>query len=485
MDTVAGCTVGCEPHAEMTDARTATLASLRIIWADWDIIRLHFPVTGLSAYYMAPKACMNCIAKSFCWTSMCVIVCTACNAPASESPRDDIPLAYAVNYVVQPHPAQGTLDVALQVSQSQHLLRELRFAQQAQLSVRRADGELRTENGDVVWQVPESGGTLRWTVAAASRRNDNGYDAWLGENWGLLRAEDIVPRAATRTLRGAFSETSMQFRLPSGWSVVTAYAETNGKFLIDKQHRRFAQPDGWIVMGHIGTRRETIAGVRVAVAGPVDHGVRRMDMLALLSWTLPELARVLPELPPRLAVVSAGDPMWRGGLSAPQSLFIHADRPLISENSTSTLLHEVMHSALRIKTRAGYDWIVEGLAEYYSLQLLRRSGGISRSRYEAALRDQADWSKSATKLCRASSTGATTALAVTLFAALDAEIRDATKRKASLDDVLRQLQESGQGIDVQLLRQSLQQLGVGKSKVLDNKNLPGCTRPAPGKRDPD
>lgn len=428
---------------------------------------------------------MNCIAKTGCWILSCLLVSTACNVPASESPADDASLTYTVSYVVQPHPSQGTLDVAMQVRQSRWLLRELRFASGPQITLRNADGELRSDAGNVVWLLPESGGTLRWTVSAANRRNGDGYDAWLGETWGLLRAEDLVPRATTRTLRGALSKTSLQFRLPNSWSVVTAYAGKNNQFAIEKPQRRFAQPDGWIVMGHLGTRRETIAGVRVAVAGPVDHSVRRMEILALLNWTLPELARVLPQLPPRLSIVSAGDPMWRGGLSAPQSLFIHADRVLISENATSTLLHEVMHSALRIATRPGYDWIVEGLAEYYSLQLLRRSGGISQSRFEIALREQADWSKSARNLCRPASTGATTALAVTIFAALDAEIRTATERKASLDDVLRKLQQSGQAVDLQTLRRTLQQLGIAKSSVLSNKNLPGCSAMAQANQDAD
>ena len=60
--------------------------------------------------------------------------------------------------------------------------------------------------------------------------------------------------------------------------------------------------------------------------GPQGHGVRRQDILAMLRWTLPKLRRILGQLPERLTVVSAGDPMWRGGLSAPRSLFLHAER---------------------------------------------------------------------------------------------------------------------------------------------------------------
>ena len=69
--------------------------------------------------------------------------------------------------------------------------------------------------------------------------------------------------------------------------------------------------------------------------------------------------------------------MWRGALSAPQSLYVHAERPLLSGNATSTLLHEIVHIGLGLADERGADWIVEGLAEYYSLEVLRRSGTIS------------------------------------------------------------------------------------------------------------
>ena len=52
-------------------------------------------------------------------------------------------------------------------------------------------------------------------------------------------------------------------------------------------------------------------------------------------------------------VVGAADPMWRGGLSASNSLFLHADRPLISENGTSTLVHELTHVITRVRGADG------------------------------------------------------------------------------------------------------------------------------------
>ena len=121
-------------------------------------------------------------------------------------------------------------------------------------------------------------------------------------------------------------------------------------------------------------------------------------------------------------------------------MFLHSDRPLISENRTSTLLHELGHIALGIRGDEESDWIVEGLAEFYSLESLRRSGSISGQRLQAGVASTAQWGKALADAVRhAVRTGATTARAVLALRAADAEIRSATGGKASLDDVARKL----------------------------------------------
>jgi hypothetical protein len=403
-----------------------------------------------------------------------LISCTACGAPTPGSAAPADPLSYRVDYDLRPDPDEGTVAVSLTLAQSRALLRELRFSTDPRISGISGDGDLLVAAGEVTWRPPATGGTLHWRVRVAHRRNGDGYDAWLGPEWGLFRAEDVVPRAATRTLKGASSQTWLRFDLPDDWSVVTEYHDDSGRFRVTKPGRRFDQPSGWMVLGALGTRRETIAGSRVAVAGPVGQSIRRMDILALMQWTLPELARVVPELPDRLTIVSAGDPMWRGALSGPQSLYIHADRPLLSENATSTLLHELMHVSLGFTARRGYDWILEGLAEYYSLELLRRSGTISAHRYDRALADLTDWATRATQLCGDASTGAETALAVTVFAALDREIRERTDDTVGLDDVVQRLWHVTGDVDLELLRSTAEQLEGAKSDMLHIDKLPGC-----------
>lgn len=291
---------------------------------------------------------------------------------------------------------------------------------------------------------------------------------------GIFRAEDIIPRATTRTLRGARSRTELMFTLPRQWSVVTQYYGRDDRFRINVRDRRFDQPSGWIAIGRIGVRRDTIAGLRVAVAGPVGQSLRRLDTLALLNWTLPEVVRLLPNTPKRLTVVTAGDPMWRGGLSAPQSFFMHADRPLISENATSPMLHEVMHVSLGLQSMPGYDWIVEGLAEYYSLELLHRSGTISNDRYTQAKSEQSEWAKAADSLCSRLSTGATTALAVTVFSAVNAELVNSSAATLSLDDIARDLATLDTKIGIEELQASIERASGHKSDLLHIDKLPGC-----------
>lgn len=199
-----------------------------------------------------------------------------------------------------------------------------------------------------------------------------------------------------------------------------------------------------------------------------------MDMLALLNWTLPSLTRLLPDFPERLTIISASDGMWRGGLSGPRSLYLHASLPLISENSTSTLLHEIMHIGTGLSAARGADWIVEGLAEFYGLEILRRSRTITQDRFEDAIEDLAEWGREADTLCTRESTAATTARAVALFAAL----RDEMRRNGGgdpLDDVLRNLVRAGGKVSVAEFRRLAADVHGSMPAALKLSNLPGCT----------
>ena len=397
----------------------------------------------------------------------------ACGVPASESADRTNNREYSLHYTLSPDPATSTVLVEMRLRQPGDLVREISFPVSDQISNVGGDGDLRVHNNRVQWQPPTDGGALEWRVLVRQERGNNAFDALLNTEWGIFRAEDVIPRARTRTLKGSESRTTLAFDLPADWSAISEYSALEQPIVINRAERRFDEPTGWIAIGKLGIRRETIAGTRVAIAAPQTHDVRRMDMLALLNWTLPELHEVLPDALPRLTIISAGDPMWRGGLSAPASLFLHADRPLISENATSTLLHEVMHTALGLRPRAGNDWIVEGLAEYYSIELLRRGHATSASRAKKAFARQAEWGSQSAALCGGKSTAATTALAVTVFSNLDRELLEKSDGKVDLDSLLPNLMNSD--IDLNSLIVAVEDTIGARPDTLHSDNLPGCS----------
>ena len=406
------------------------------------------------------------------WPGLTILIFAACGMSDSESASREAPGEYEVHYTITPVPASSTVHVELSLKQARALLRELSFAADTRIRNIKADGQVITHGDRITWHPPATGGTLAWEAKVRSQRGKGRFDALLSADWGIFRMEDIIPRARTRTLKGAESRTSFEFSLPTAWSAITVYPSIDTPIAVDRSERRFDQPTGWIAIGDLGVRRETIAGTRVAIVAPRGEDMRRMDMLALLNWTLPELAEILPNALPRLTIVGAGDPMWRGGLSAPASFFLHAGRPLISENATSALLHEVMHTALGIRPRAGYDWIVEGLAEYYSIELLRRGKAVTADRASTAMRRQHEWAEQAELLCADASTAATTALAVTILAALDRELSAATNGEAGLDDLLPGI--VGRDVDLAVLTALASDVMGAPPDVLHIDKLPGC-----------
>jgi len=181
---------------------------------------------------------------------------------------------------------------------------------------------------------------------------------------------------------------------------------------------------------------------------------------------------VFPRDPAKLLVVGAGDPMWRGGLSAPNSYFMHADRPLVSENGTSSLVHELVHVFSRISDTDNSDWISEGIAEYYAIEVMRRAGGLSEDRYQKVREHLIKWSKPVKSLRTETSTGPVTARAVLLLQELDREIRQATKdgQQRSLDDVARGLMRMDKASTKDFIEITENVMGRS-SKVLDTRLL--------------
>lgn len=389
---------------------------------------------------------------------------------------------YEARYRAQLQPASGTIHVELTLSGAK-LPSKLVFHADPQRhhAFKTGDaaqaGSLEHKNNRVTWRPQGKVARLNYDFVVDHEKRPGSYDSRMSADWALFRGDKMVPKTSVTAVRGLQSRTTLEFVLPPSWSIVTAYPDTE-PLRIDDPRRSFDRPKGWMLAGKLGTRSETIAGVQTIVAAPTGQDIRRQDLLAFLSWNLPVLAKVFPTLPPRLLIVTAGDPMWRGGLSGPTSLFVHASRPLISENRTSTLLHELVHVAMGIRGDEESDWIVEGFAEFYSIETLRRSRGISQKRYEEAMKRLDERGRRSMELFGQHSTGARTSRAVTVLKAVDSEIRAATQGRASLDQVAHELATRRGEVGLDLLQSVAARVAGRPLRSLERSRLLSAGRSA-------
>jgi len=370
---------------------------------------------------------------------------------------------YDLTYRAQFLPGAGVAATAIEVAQQQPGLTLLDLnAPAARYSAFEGDGPIRRDGDRLIWEVPPQGGTLRYRVRIDHKRDD-AWDSRITARWAIARLDELFPPARSRARAGAGARTRLALSGPADWSFETRYGPVGPDGVqLDTRGRRLDRPLGWMAAGDLGIRRTRIGERRIAIAGPKDEDFRRMDTLAFLRWTLPELLRIAPSFPNRLLIVGGSQDMWRGGLSGPGSLYVHPDRPLVSGNATSTLLHELLHVATEEPPAKGDDWIVEGIAEYYASVILLRTGGISESRYRRTLNMLEDWAEREDGTLTDPSTGADTARAVLLFRDLDQELAAAG---SSLDVVTAELM-SGRVSRGRLLDLVRAELG-GASAVLD------------------
>ena len=168
--------------------------------------------------------------------------------------------------------------------------------------------------------------------------------------------------------------------------------------------------------------------------------------------------------------------MWRGGLSGPNSVFVHADRPLISTDLSSPILHELMHAVMGARSGEDGDWVVEGLAELYSLELLVRSKTVSRRRYAKALRRLEEKGRGVVSLAREDVSGAVTARAVVLLREIDEQIEAATDGEASLDDVVKRLSSEHGVVTGERFRRIAEDVAGSRIAVFARREFPRSIR---------
>ncbi|WP_341936689.1 hypothetical protein [Marinimicrobium sp. C2-29] len=390
---------------------------------------------------------------------------------ALPSLADDKPV-YRLDYHVTLNPDEDRAEVVIE-SENNGMLKRLNFdIGSGRYSNIEANGELEVKDDRAIWHPPEKDARLTLHAKITHQRRSDGYDARMTGDWAIFRGDDVVPAARVRTRPGARAEAYLTFTLPEHWSSVsTGWKKLKDRhFRIDNPERRFDRPTGWMIAGKLGTRREKLGDTRLAVSAPRGSDLRRMDIVTLATIVWPEMEKAFGATPPKIAIIGHGDPMWRGGLSGPNAMYLHADRPMVSENGTSTLIHELVHVVTRISGKGNHDWIDEGLAEFYAVELMFRAGAMTESRRERVMEGLADWGDEVDTLIKRRSNGATTARAVVLFDQLDREIREATKGECSLDDLTRELIER-RDVDLEDLREVAESILGRPAKALESELL--------------
>lgn len=383
---------------------------------------------------------------------------------------------YGLAFELTVEAGQSQARASIVVDQTEPLLRALRFRAPAdQFTDFKGDGDTARDGVFLTWEPPPQGGQISYTVEINHRRDSGGFDALVAGDWAILKGDDVFPAARTRQVEGAVSRSTLRLRLPDDWSAVTPYpGDLRTGYEVVNPKRKFDRPTGWFLLGRLGVRRDLVSGVEVAVAAPVGAGVERLGMLALIRWTLPRVLAEMVDRPSQLTLVSAPDPMWRGGLSAGNSLYVHADRPLISENGTSTLVHEMIHLLMPVPAADDHDWIDEGIAEYLCLRVLTDTGTIARERFDAAIADFRQRGSRASTMRSSNAGGAIKARAVAVFHDLDHELQAASHGEADIFTLTRKMMVAGEPLDLEGLRALARTVASSASlDALSDASVPG------------
>ncbi len=313
-------------------------------------------------------------------------------------------------------------------------------------------------------------------------------DSYAAPNWIVTRARDLFPRITIdcepRQSSKPKSRARLVFRLPPGWqSTAPLTAAGPDTYNLSDPGKMLDRPRGWFALGRFSLARQEIAGTMIQVARAPGSALEPERLFQFLETTLPALKKLLLARTETVLVVSAPDPMWHGGISGQDSFFMHGDRPLRTPDKTSPYLHELFHVLQPYRAGADADWIEEGLAEFYSLELQRRAGLIDDSAYARALHYFRRFGLWDVDLTQQQDNAATNNSAPLVMYALDQHIQHATAGKRRLDDVVTRLAQQGGTVDTARFRRTVEMQTEKKfSKFFDRHVVHGAPpgdRPAP------
>lgn len=318
------------------------------------------------------------------------------------------------------------------------------------------------ENDEVRWRPSGPYGHLEYSVRIDHHRGTKGrFDTYAGDGWVVARSRDLfpLPDYEIRSARDGTpprSRARLLFRLPKGWKSATAHPQVaphtfrlGGGNVVDR-------PTGWIALGKLDVSHQEIDNVMVRIARVSGARMAVDEIYGLLADAIPRMRRIFRAMPPEMLIVSAGDPMWRGGLSGYRSMFLHADRPLRTADKTAPVLHELFHVAQPFRGAPDADWIIEGLAEYYSLELQRRAGELTATGVAKGLESFGKYGLWNVDMTKQHDNAATNNSAPLILWALDQRIQRETAGKKRLDDVVHLLAGKHREVDTAMFRGAVQ-----------------------------
>lgn len=359
--------------------------------------------------------------------------------------------SFFVRYVVSvPQPGADVLRVRWELAGANEVTTLELVDREHSLRNIAATGEIRPTDGGWLWAPNGPYAHLAYEVAVNRLRGQQArYDSYSHPQWVVTRGRLLFPLtrivyrkpATPSSTDGPTQDALLYFQLPAGWSAATPYprATQAHAFRLSKP-RGIPLPRGWIALGRFAREEREVAGVHFEFARMPGSGLDAESLFSFLDATFPLLLNLFPERRDRslnrVLVVSAPDPMWHGGISGFRSLFLHGQRPLRDVDRTSPILHELFHVFQPFRPATDADWIVEGLAEFYSLELQRRAGILDHKAYNQALRSFRRYGSWGVDLRQQRDNAATNNSAPLVFHALDQELLRITGGNQGLDQVV-------------------------------------------------
>jgi hypothetical protein len=306
-----------------------------------------------------------------------VVVLAGAAGVAGATSTQTVDLTYEVTGLDS---GNGTVDVQLVVENPDDRIESMVFFTDSHgftvSNVSATGGSLERVSGGVELTFEPGPTILHYTVGVEKRtaKGSEGYNAFLAENWGVLKAESLGISFRTRhdARVDIVWDGAIRFGLPDGWSAAGPWNRTGPETyeLPDGD----ALPRGFYAIGEdlsVTTRQGPWKSYRyVQIGADLSY---EGDVLPYLQAATPYYSSVYGNhTGPNLVAISAPDPMHEGGLGGWNSLYVHESTDL------EILAHEYAHVWQRYRPVQTVDnpqgdpaleggsslWIVEGDADY-------------------------------------------------------------------------------------------------------------------------